>query len=174
MAVTPPAVGSQNWGGPLNDILTALDVRMAKLEVIPTGGMKQTVAQSGWATAVAGTVTFGATTHNTRSFVDLANNRMVVPVNGIYSIYGLVAFAPNSTGYRRAAININGSGLADCGMDTNTQSGLAGIAAIRIDLPLVIGDAITLGGFQNSGTTLSTTVTSPYYSFLVAHMVLAT
>jgi hypothetical protein len=87
-----------------------------------------------------------------------ANTRYTAQYAGYYEIKGIVAFAANATGYRGAAIVINGAAIA--GSSSNQTLGNPGAIAAYIEVVdevfLNVNDFVQILGVQASGGALST------------------
>ena len=112
------------------------------------------------------------TEYNSSSIYIVATAGITVPVAGIYRITGRVAFASNSTGTRSAGVFINGSYYTGSQSRLIANSGgYATTADYNDTLSLAAGAVITLSGFQDSGSSLSTVATAPDVSFLTVSLV---
>jgi len=78
---------------------------------------------------------------------------------GWYTVCGVIAYSPNSTGFRTARLQINGtgiSGMTSYGPNNGTAEAII-ITSVR-DIFLNIGDYVEVAGYQNSGGALNTAV----------------
>ncbi|MCC9307676.1 hypothetical protein LN042_11275 [Kitasatospora sp. RB6PN24] len=79
---------------------------------------------------------------------------------GWYTVCGVVAYVPNSSGFRTARIQVNGSsinGLIAYGPNDGTAE--AAVITPTRDVFLNAGDYVEVAGWQNSGGSLNTAVT---------------
>jgi hypothetical protein len=94
------------------------------------------------------------------------NSRFICQVAGWYWVYGIVAFAANSSGARVATIAKNGTAIAYTQEWEVPISGNPTTASTGTLVQLAINDYLELWGYQTAGT-LSTFTGGPQSSLLV-------
>lgn len=117
-------------------------------------------------------IVFQSVTLNSGGMADLANNRLIPPVSGIYFLQGQVAYQQGAINtYRRAGLRANAAtDLNFMAREESNVTGLATTAAVTWLGQLTAGDLITLQTFQNNGSTLGTSIT-PYWTTLSGYLV---
>lgn len=75
--------------------------------------------------------------------------------DGIWDLAASCRFSPNAVGFRLLSISINGTGLVESRIDANTTGGNPTSLNVSIPWPLVAGDQVSVGLFQNSGALLT-------------------
>jgi len=85
-----------------------------------------------------------------------SNSRFTAPTTGYYHFDGVVNFATNGTGNRRARVRLNGTTVIQGGTDTVTaSSGASTYASCSGDYHLTAGDYLELMATQVSGGALN-------------------
>lgn len=112
-------------------------------------------------TATWSTVQFGTTVRDSHGFVDLANDRFVIPAGhaGLYRVTGLVALAYIAGGNRvLSAVIVNGTQVRGSRADDSGAAGEAFATRATVDVMLNVGDVVTLGAYSaGAGQTISST-----------------
>jgi hypothetical protein len=115
-------------------------------------------------------ITFTSSAYDTYSGHSNVTNpsRYTAVVSGYYTVSGVVAFAASSSGSRQATIVVNGSNINGAtGFISSTPStDVAAVVSPTLDVFLNVGDFVELWAAQDSGGSLSTSVTSPITSSL--------
>lgn len=114
----------------------------------------QNVPDNVWTTVIIDTIVVNNYTMTNTSGV------ITIPTgcNGMYTISGSVAFNSSATGFRGAAIWINGAIYG--GDYANAVSGVGTVLSMTFSYPLVATDLVEIRGFQNSGGLLALTAPS--------------
>jgi hypothetical protein len=81
----------------------------------------------------------------------------LIPQTGIYSITAYANFTTNSTGFRQLYIDVNG-GLSPGSVSTTQSASFQTNLSVPITVLLTAGNYFAARVFQNSGSTLSTSV----------------
>mgnify|MGYP001549027682 CR=1 FL=1 len=100
-------------------------------------------------------------------------SRFTVPTGwaGVWRFIGRVAFATNGSGVRVASFAVNGSSVEGSGT-TQTPTGSSTCAVTTLDeYALAVGSYVELKGYQASGGSLSTTVSPPLTSLMIARWI---
>jgi hypothetical protein len=90
------------------------------------------------------------------------NSRYTAQVAGWYAVSGVVSFVSNGSVVRLAYIVKNGTG-GTVGAYVEYTAASAGITSVPLNVQIVqlnVGDYVELYGFQNSGGSLNTSVTT--------------
>lgn len=74
---------------------------------------------------------------------------------GMWDLAASCRFSANATGFRLLSININGVGLVESRVNANSTGGNPTSLNVSMPWPLVPGDQVSLGLFQNSGVNLT-------------------
>jgi hypothetical protein len=85
---------------------------------------------------------------------DVANNRIIVPVSGLWMCWASLNFAGNANGRREVVITVNGAGRIWDSRDIDDLSTVAGRITVAGGAMLSAGDAVTVLGRQTSGGNL--------------------
>jgi hypothetical protein len=115
-----------------------------------------TIAQS-ITSATLTNVTFAATAATVDSYSGWSSGTYTVPRDGLYLFHGLVAFAANASGNRRAGATINGTTYWGPPSPA-TSSGGVNVAKTQI-FSLQAGDTVQLACRQTSGNPLALSTT---------------
>lgn len=95
---------------------------------------------------------------DTDSFHDNATNpdRITIPagLGGVYLIGGMITYAANATGYRKAIITVNAFSVTEASMVATSAFDQTVVAPPRVRT-LSDGDIVRLRGYQNSGGDLT-------------------
>jgi len=119
-----------------------------------TGSGTQSISTTTWTKITL----YSSSEIDTHSMYDSVNDRITIPVSGIYRIGGKGAFAANGTGARALGYTINGGSIPSV-----TASGVPGVSTDIV--PFVIndirsfsaGDYIEGAAYQSSGGSLNLT-----------------
>lgn len=108
---------------------------------------------------------------NIGGMTDLANNRVLIPRDGSWWVYGRVAYEPDATAgsYRRCGIRKNGTTVVTMGvpLDPNVATGLVTVPHVSDLLVLAAGDYLELMALHTKPTPLNTAV-GTYNSYILA------
>lgn len=100
------------------------------------------------------------------------NDQIIIRQAGYYRLEALVHFAPNTVGYRRAALYVNGAFYPPAmPLDANQGAGVPTMVSINAYRHCLVGDTIKVQALQNSGAVLQTFVDGTYFSTLSAAMI---
>lgn len=113
----------------------------------------QSITTSGTAQALV----FDTEAYDTDAYHSTVSNtsRLTAPVTGKYHIEGVINYASNATGNRRAQVRLNGTTTIASGTDTvSANSGFTTFAHVACDYSLAAGDYVELMATQNSGGAL--------------------
>ena len=120
------------------------------------------------------TITFGSENFDTDAFHSTVSNtsRLTVPTGkaGKYYVYAQLAYNGNSTGQRQAEITVNGSGGYAKTVELNNGSSYITTPITSTVITLAVGDYVELGGYQDSGTTLTNQDGSGYTWFGMTYL----
>jgi hypothetical protein len=86
---------------------------------------------------------------------DVANNRIVIPDGGVYSLEVRLTWDGNSTGRRDITLRVNGSALLVDRLSATAGGGLSDFRVFSTRARLAAGDVIELVALQNTGGSLS-------------------
>lgn len=131
-----------------------------RLDSPPLVALRQTVAQS---IINASWVAIAFDTEDVDSYGGHSTvtntSRYTAQYSGWYAVCGMTSFAPNSTGFRTARIQVNGSALLGTQTyGTHNGSAEAMIITPTRDVYLTAGDYVEVAGYQSSGGSLNTAV----------------
>lgn len=101
------------------------------------------------------------------------NSRYTAQIAGYYLIAGCVGYAANATGFRQAALRVNGTQVQG---GTNEQAASSASFATTISSPIIIkflnvGDYAEIWGWQTSGGSLNSTAFSDQACSLSAYWI---
>ena len=118
----------------------------------------------------ATTVLFDTELFDSASMHSTSSNtgRITAPVDGLYSVDAMVAFASNATGYRDITVNRNGTAyLRD---RSPAISGISTIARCSGLITMTAGQYLEVAALQNSGGNLDTVTGASWTKFIVARI----
>lgn len=91
------------------------------------------------------------------------NSRYVAQVAGLYLVIGTAPFVANTTGYRGAAIDVNGAQPNSSAVQSPGGSvSVTWVVQVSIVAPLNVGDYVELQAWQNSGANLALQSTTAF------------
>lgn len=100
------------------------------------------------------------------------NSRYTVQAAGKYLVGGSVAIANNGTGSRAAKVMKNGAVLqGPYSLVPPAATRPTSVTVAGFIVPCVVGDYLELAGFQDSGSTLSTVITTDQSTFFTVRLV---
>lgn len=126
--------------------------------LIPAAKIRSTVAQTVATGAGASAVNFDTVSYDTwngspeGAMADVANERLIIRIDGLYTVVLAIVFAANGTGSRIGNINING--VQSKRFSIAPGAGNNTYITVVDDFPLVAGDLITATCVQTSGAGL--------------------
>lgn len=91
---------------------------------------------------------------------DVANNRIIIPVSGLWLCWGTLNYAGNANGRRELAISVNGAGHIWHTNDIDDASVVSGRITASGGVMLNAGDFVTILGRQSSGGNLDATTSN--------------
>lgn len=137
----------------------------------PQGKWRQSNVQS-IPTTTDTIVDLNAQDINIGGMTDLANNRVLIPKDGSWMVYGQVAYDPDNTAgsYRRCGLRKNGTTVAIIGPPAtpNPAVGLPTIPHVSDLMVLSAGEYLELMTLHTKGVALNTFVSAQYFSYISA------
>jgi hypothetical protein len=161
MALARPTPYSWNVGDTitqtlLNGIRDALNWGQQPPDLVAYQNTAQSIPNTSWTPVALDTnILDSYSGHSTTT----NNSRYVCQTGaaGWYTVCGIVAYSPNSTGFRTARLQVNGSPiLGGAGYLANDGSVEVGIVTPTRDLYLNVGDYVEVAAYQSSGGALNT------------------
>lgn len=136
---------------------------LSRLDTPPTAVLRQAVAQSlSNSTWVAVTLDAEDVDSNNGHSTVSNTSRYVCQVAGWYTVCGIVAFAANSSGFRAARLQVNGTVVTgSISYGPHNSSAEAVIITPTRDIQLAVTDYLEVAGWQNSGGSLNSAVAGP-------------
>jgi hypothetical protein len=125
-------------------------VTPAKVGTIPAARVTKSASQSVGSGALT-TLTWDAEDFDTAALHDNAvnNSRLTAPISGIYQVTAGVDWAFNATGFRQAAVSVNGSSHASVIVDPSSSADEHQQVSDIVNLSA--GDFVEVQGEQTSG-----------------------
>lgn len=163
--MTLPVPSQRTWS--VGDIVTAAmmnaNVRDAVNYLLspPTLIARQATAQSVASSSTPSVITLDTLSKDNYSGWNASTHTYTIPYTADYLICGQTQWAPNATGNRVVAILNGGNPLIGGTAEAfNVGGTYASSAVVSLVVPLAAGSTIQLGGWQVSGVSLNTNVSS--------------